>query len=116
MCTEYYKLSLEDKMVFFSRVKSNTLAAHCGGEQPLTFTINRNIVDVMIGEIMFNPDDEESAPTRERSLQILELFPDSNGDGDDGEQDLNREAFKVKIKSSRLFHLFVCFFACGTSF
>eukprot|EP00171_Calliarthron_tuberculosum_P002636 IDg2636t1 len=114
---EYSALSDEEKKVYFNRVNfNNTLAAHFDGEQSLTFTINRDIVDVIIGDMMFNPDDEESAPTRERALQIFKLFPDANGDGDDGEQDLNREAYKVEIKSSRLFHLVVGFVACGTSF
>lgn len=69
---------------------NNTLISHFDGEQHLTYTINRDIVDIIIGDMMFNPDDEELAPTRERALRIFKLLPDAHGDGDDGEKDMNR--------------------------
>ncbi len=114
---EYSNLANDDKKKYFDRANfNNTLAAHFDGEKSLVFIINRDIVDVIIGDMLFNPDDEESAPTRERALNIFKIFADADMDNDDGEQDLNRDAYKVEIKSSRLFNLIVGFIACGASF
>lgn len=60
--------------------------------------------------MMFNPDDENLFPTRKLSIQIFKLFTAANGDGEDGEQDLNREAYKVEVTLLRLFHLVVSLF------
>ena len=49
-------------------------------------------------------------------LQLASEHSAADVDNDDGEQDLNRDAYKVKIQSSRLFNLVVGFIACGASF
>ena len=66
---EYSNLANDDKKKYFDRANfNNTLTAHFDGEKSLVFIINQDIVDVIIGDMLFNPDDEESAPTRERAL------------------------------------------------
>jgi hypothetical protein len=69
---EYSELLDAEKMQCFDRVNvGNTLAVHLDGESALTFIITRDIVDVIIGDMLFNADDEESAPARERALKIF---------------------------------------------
>lgn len=116
----YCALSDDEKKKYFPRVNfNNTLAAHFDGEKPLNFFIDRDIVDVIIGDMLFNPDDEEAVPTRERALQVFKLvsITEPEAADEEGEQDVtNMARYKVEIKSSRLFHLLVGFVACGSSF
>lgn len=65
------------------------------------FTINWNIMDVVIDIILFNVDDEESARTHERALLIFKLFEGANNYQIElgGEEDLNHKVYKVEINS-----------------
>ena len=43
---------------------NNILAAHFDGKQDVSFTVNRDIFGAIIGDMMFNTDDEEFFSTR----------------------------------------------------
>jgi hypothetical protein len=110
---EYTALSPEDKKTRFhdDHVKvANTLAMHMDGENPYVFLIYRDIVDVVIGDLLFNPDDDEEELTRERALAFFKLSSDA---GDDAE---SQDAYSVIVKSSRLFRLAIKFVSCGSTF
>lgn len=44
------------------------------------FTINFNIIDVVINDILFNINNKESMLTYEWALLIFKLFKDANND------------------------------------
>jgi hypothetical protein len=55
---ECSSLGVTEKKSNFDDVnRKNILHAHLDGEKPLRFMINKDIVDVVIGEMLFDPDD-----------------------------------------------------------
>ena len=109
---EYQALSQEEKKTYFvhDHVKvANTLAMHMDGESPYAFLINRDIVEVVVGDLLFDPDDDEEELTRERALALFKL-QDAEGDAED------KYAYSVIVKSSRLFRMAIKFIACGSTF
>jgi hypothetical protein len=36
--------------------------------------INKNIVYIIIGDMLFDPDDVDASPTRAKALEIFKLF------------------------------------------
>ena len=65
--TQYQSLSNEEKNFFDNRqVVAKTLHAHIDiGQDRYIFQINREIVDVIIGELLFDPDDDDVEVSRE---------------------------------------------------
>jgi hypothetical protein len=118
---EYSRLGDSEKKAFFDDkvARNNTLHAHFDGENALRFLIKQGIVDVIIGDMLFDPDDVDTAPTRARALEIFKLIVDPDridgGDGVDGE-DVQPVLYEVKIASSRCFDLVLGFVSCGSSF
>ena len=115
----YSALSSDEKKEFFNGVLSvsNTLHAHFDSEVPLRFTFNRDIVDVLIGELLFDPDDVENQKTKQRVLQVFKPFPDaSTTPATEVDEDANRDAYEVVIRSSRLFFLVLGYISKGSSF
>lgn len=56
---KYFELYKEEKNFYFNHVNfNNTLEAHLDGEQLMTFSINKSIIEVIIGDMMLNYDDE----------------------------------------------------------
>lgn len=113
---QYQQLSTsEEKEAFFSDVATpyaNTLAAHGCSTRPLEFNINGPIVDVIIGELLFHPDDVEGV-TRQRALSLfskLESADSANGDL------AERDIYRVVVKNAKRFNLLVKFVGCGASF
>jgi hypothetical protein len=50
-------LASQKRKSYFDDVnRDDTLHAHFDGEKPLRFMIIKDIVDVMIGEMLFDPD------------------------------------------------------------
>lgn len=110
---EEYKtlITAADKEQFFKSVPTafvNTLDAHFETSSHLRVLINGNIVEVVVGDLLFHPDDLEGV-THERAL---ELFKKLNENGEDDERDV----YEVVIRTRRRFNLCIKFVACGASF
>ena len=78
--TQYQYLSNEEKKNYFDnrQVVANTLHAHIDiGQDRYVFQINRGIVDVIIGELLFDPDDDDGEVSRERVLALFSLQNDA---------------------------------------
>jgi hypothetical protein len=115
---EYSGLDDAEKNTYFDALvaRNNTLHAHFDGGNTLRFVINKDIVDVIIGDILFDPDDVDASPTRARALEIFKLFEDADRTDGAGGADVNIEAYEVKIASSRCFDLVLGYVSCGSSF
>src|SRR4051812_48710791 len=107
----------EAKATFFDEVANHpsTLFAQFESEGALTLTFNRDIVEDIIGDILFDPDDEITQSTRERALTIFHALPDSPSSSS-ADEELNQGAYQVTIDSVRLFNLVVGCVSKGASF
>lgn len=66
----------------------------------MTLTFHRDVADIIVGDVLLEPDDESTQSTRERALAVFkELgYTEVAHDGNEsGAQDLNLEAYSVKI-------------------
>lgn len=89
---------------FFTQVAvpfNQTLAAHFDRSQPLKLVVNASIVEAIIGDLLFHPDDADGV-THSRALALFAV----NGDG----------TYSVDIKTARRFELAVGMLATGSSF
>eukprot|EP00171_Calliarthron_tuberculosum_P004509 IDg4509t1 len=68
-----------------------------------------DIVDVMIGELLFDIDDESVASNRAKALSIFKLHPDVA-------LDCNEDVYYVKLVSVRRFKMVLGFVSKGASF
>jgi hypothetical protein len=72
------ELTKEQQAVYFdstapAAVHHNTLKEHFGGSQATAhFFANKRIVDIIIGEMLFHPDDSNKDVTKEWALEIFE--------------------------------------------
>jgi hypothetical protein len=118
---------LEEKRTFFDGVvnHSSTLLAHFESEGALTLTFNRDIVEKVIGDLLFDPDDVSCQSTREKALAIFQHFDDAALDEESTgaapsaiipEQELNREAYFLRVNSIRMFKMVIGFVSKGASF
>lgn len=75
------------------------------------FTINQDIIDIVISDILFNIDDEEFAPTSEKVLLIFKLFEDANNNQVrlNRKEELNYKAYNMEINFLQLFFLVIHF-------
>jgi hypothetical protein len=112
---EYSACTNEKKAVFFDGVTNyaSTIMAHMETEGAMTLKFNRDVVEVIIGELLFDPDDTDTQPTRDRALSIFKPLEDAalalGGDGED-------LAYTVVIKHVRRFRLVQGFISKGASF
>ena len=112
---EYQSLGAEEKKVFFDCITpvANTLRAHFDGENDLVFTVERDIVQVLVTDMIFDPEADGAEDEIEAALRFFTVLegsgPESDADDDDTE-------YTVSIKSAGLFHLIVRFVARGASF
>ena len=115
---EYQALnSAEEKKAFFQAVDVpfvSTLTAHFERESVLRFLINKSIVDVIIGNLLFHPDDVDGCIFS----RALSLFKRLEADDDAGANgtDLNQDAYIVEINTPKRFSLVVGCVALGASF
>eukprot|EP00171_Calliarthron_tuberculosum_P016065 IDg16065t1 len=118
----------QDKEAFLSTVEvpfANTLDAHFERSGTVRFLINARIVEVIIGDLLFDPNDVEGL-SRSRALSLFKLVePDDgarNSSGDDNDNDVPvsslilREEYMVEIKTAKRFHLLVDAVSLGASF
>ena len=55
----------------------DSIPSHFPGRQvPIVHTVGKDIVDVIVGDMMFDPEEDSSS---ERALSIFEIDPDSPG-------------------------------------
>jgi len=102
---QYQSTSGEDKDTFFDDYTSyaNTLFAKIQHAQtPFTFDIDAPIVDTIIGDMFFHPDDHAST-SRANALRLFKRNEDTNG-------------YKVTRDNSLQFGLIVDLIAAGLSF
>ena len=111
--TQYQMLSKSEKETFFEnrQVLRNTLHAHMDvSTEQYVFLINRPIVDVVVGNLLFDPDDDDVEISREKALDLFQIQDDDADDED------ARDAYTVTIKTPQRFRVVVKFVSCGTSF
>jgi hypothetical protein len=115
---EYSGLGDAEKNAYFDALvaRNNALHTHFDEENTVRFVINKDIVEVIIGDMLFDPDDADASPTRARALEIFKLFEDADRTDGAGGEDVNVEAYEVKIASSRCFDLVLGYVSCGSLF
>ena len=103
----YQKLSYEAKSIYFDNMikHKDTINSHFGVSKRThtVYSINACIVDKIIGNIFFHPDDQNGVTHR----NVMQLFhPDPEAE----------DIYLVTIKYPMQFHLIVSWLACGISF
>lgn len=117
----FEQCSKAEKATFFDGVANQTnivMPSRSESEGALMLTFNRDIVEVIIGNLLFDPVDEETQCTREKALAVFKPFEDAvvRENASDAEQDLNRDVYRVKISSVRRFKMVLGFISMGASF
>ena len=111
---EYQTLqSAKEKEQFFKSVAVpfvNKLESHFESEGALRFFINRSIVEVIIGNLLFHPAVNEGC-TGSRALRLFHLL-----DQDDDDNDVEEDMYVVTIKIAKRFSLVIGCVALGASF
>jgi hypothetical protein len=99
---QYQACSEDEKRLFFKNKTafSNTILPHIIQSHPLELNIKASIIDVIIGDLFFHPDDHGGV-TQQRALQIF----DRKGD-----------EYQVIIKNPMQFHLMMSQISRGSSF
>ena len=110
--TEYQLLnSIDDRLAFFESMEVpfvNTLHAHFGNEgAALRFWINKPIVETILGEMFFHPDDVDGV-THTRALSIFRRAHEDEAN--------DREFYYAEIKTKKRFQLAIKLVALGDSF
>ena len=103
MCLSYSEASDAAKETFFEVVPvGNQLASHFeGSDGQLYLTINPEIIDVLISEVFFDPEDGQELVARATAV-----FK-----GQDG-----AAAYCVQIKQIKMFRLVIHYVSFGSSF
>lgn len=112
---QYEDSSDEEKKIFFEgcRPVKQTLHRYFGGSQvEKQFLINAPIVNTIIGEMLWDPDDVEGV-TYENMMKGFEDFADSSEQLADGE---GGDRFRVVIKNPVQFNLAIDYLRVGCSF
>jgi hypothetical protein len=104
--SEYSKLDgPQEQEAFFNAVDvpfANTIDAHYDVSGNLRFSINKSIVEVIIGDMLFNPDDTEGV-TRARALSLFKLVESDQDDNVADDEDnplIAREEYVAVIKTA----------------
>ena len=113
--SEYGELTTgEERDAFFDSVDvpfACRLESHFERDGAVHFTINESIVKVIIGDLLFHPDDLEGC-THVRALKMFQRSESAAVEGSDGPL----TQYKVKINHSKRFSLVVGVVALGASF
>jgi hypothetical protein len=118
--SEYEKLeSDEEREQFFKDVDvpfTHRFEAYFEREGVLRFLISKTIVEEIVGELLFHPDDLETC-THDRALGLFKLkeHVDGESDAEDAEQS-SRDEYVVEIKTAKRFSLVIGCVALGSSF
>lgn len=114
----YSALSNTQKSTFFDEQAPtpyrDTIRSHFGGsQQAVHHFVNKEIVDVIIGEMLFHPDDSNTEITKERALAI---FEDMGLDEIEADSDLQTDRYRIVLKNPAQFKLIVDYVSAGASF
>ncbi|KAH9246800.1 hypothetical protein BASA81_015648 [Batrachochytrium salamandrivorans] len=82
-------------------------------ERPLQFLINKDIVDIIIGDLLFYPDDVEGI-SHTRALTLFKLAVDEEDNRDPEQRPVDN--YMVTVKMTQRFNLCVRYIACGATF
>lgn len=107
--TDFKSRSKEEKKVYFDEENptphANTIRSHFAQNQaPLIRFVDREIVDVIVGEMLFQPEDNNNDITLERALSIFEQV--------DGVP----QSYRIHVRNPIQFHLVVDYVSVGASF
>ncbi|KAI9921252.1 hypothetical protein PsorP6_001825 [Peronosclerospora sorghi] len=105
----YQALNHDAKKKFFDNVQphANTLHSHFSSrDQPLSFVLRRGVIEVIIGDVFFNPDDHGSVSHQ----RVLALFVPEIG------SDNSVQHYTVRIKNPLQFQLVTAHLSHGLSF
>lgn len=105
---EYQTLSAEKKQNYFSTKTASfieSMHAYFGKSDELKFYIKQELVDVIVGDVFFHPDDHGGI-SHSRTLSIFKPV----------ESESVQAGYEVVIKNPLQFHLAVDFLAHGLSF
>lgn len=96
-------------------VHRQTLRSHFSGPQvALNYYVNKNIVDVIVSEMLFHADDVNEGVSKERALAIFEDVIEPGESEQDS--DLQTDRYRIQIKNPAQFHLVVDYVSVGASF
>ena len=105
---EYQASSFEEKSQFFRHIPhANTLHAHINTTAPFKLVIQLSIVDTLIGDIFFHPDDQ-GGTTHMNVLKLFKRVDSKNG--------VNSQHYQVFVLNSEQFRLVIANIAGGMSF
>ena len=107
---EYYELSGSEKAGFFDDnapvVHCNTIKSHFGGLQaPVQLFVDKGIVDVIIGEMLFQEDDANEKITKELALSIFGDVLDASEANDADAADVDTARYLIRLKNPDQFCL-----------
>ena len=80
----------------------NTLETHFDIEKPQSYVIDGKIVDKIIGDMLFDPEDEDDEVSKQQALSMFKRNSDS-------------DSYMIEIKNSWRFRLCCSFIACGST-
>ena len=108
---QYKKLRTDDeKEAFLDAVPfANTIRAHMESSQRHQLLIKGEIVNTVIGELLFRPDDMDGR-TRERAMKMFHKVKEDE-DGDEGQ-----DSYEILVSNLRRFEICVDYLKLGGSF
>jgi len=113
----YSALSNEEKAIFFNEnapvVHRNTLRSHFeGAQEQIHYFVNKDIVDVIIGNMFFEHDDDDIS--KERALAVFEdvVVPEES----EQDSDLQTDRYRIVVKNPIQFRLIIGYISGGASF
>ena len=112
---EYQGLSHEEKMTYFEHAVpiKKTLHGHFGSSQmAMNYTINGQIIDKIIGEMLWDPDDIDGQ-SRATMMKPFEDIADESENLGDGE---GVDRYRIVIKNRLQYSLGVKYMAASCSF
>jgi len=115
---EYTSLGEDERKVFFDGVTPvrNSLRAHFEGEVSLRFEIKRDIVQVLIEDLLFDPEADDAVAERATALRFFTVLDSSDSESGSEDDTDEEKDYTIVIRSTRLFHLIIKFVSRGASF
>ena len=118
---EYSELSGSEKAGFFGDnapvVHRNTIKSHFGGSQaPVQLFVDKGIVDVIIGKMLFQEDDSNEEITKERALSIFGDVLDASEANDADAADVVTARYSILLKNPSQFYQIADYLSVGASF
>ncbi|KAI9905759.1 hypothetical protein PsorP6_014362 [Peronosclerospora sorghi] len=107
---EFQQLSTAEKSNYFDNASNHasTLLAYFDSHGSLTLTFNRDIIEKVNGDLLFDVDDESIHLTRARAMFVFKLHVDALPED-------NADVYSVKIESVFRFKMVLRFFSKGAS-